>query len=200
MGSKIINRSLMVFLLWQLPACYAICSHQPVMRVGKPTQANGYSGRAQEQANSSQQKALSSSNSWHGLVPLQSSRADVEKLLGKAKTSHGFTYVYETENETVNILYSAGPCKLSAVERWNVALDIVLRMDVRPRKKMLIQELHLDKVRYSRLPEAHPENWIRYMNDEDGVMVETISNGRTEEVYTITYWPRTKDKSLRCSQ
>jgi len=131
---------------------------------------------------------------------LQSSRLEVERLLGKAKTSHSFTYVYETETETVDILYSAGPCKLSAVERWNVAADVILRMDIRPLEKILIHDLHLDKVRYPRLPEAHPENWARYMNEEDGVMVETISNGKDEKVYTITYWARTKDKPLRCRQ
>jgi len=134
------------------------------------------------------------------LVPLHSSRLDVERLLGKAKTSHGLVYVYETENERVDVLYSAGPCKLSAVERWNVAPDIILRMDVRPRAKMLIQDLHLDKARYPRFQESHPENWAIYMNDEDGVMVETISYENDEQVGTITYWPRAKDKPLRCSQ
>jgi len=183
MNFRITNWSIVAFLLLQLPGlCYAL-------RLDS----------AQSQANSKPERLLPP-NSWRGLVPLQSSRLDVERLLGKPKTSHGFTYVYETENETVDVLYSAGLCKLSAVERWNVARDIILRMDVRPRAKMLIQCLHLDRVRYPRLQEAHPENWARYMNNEDGVMVETISYDKDEEVYTITYWPRTRDKALRCSQ
>jgi hypothetical protein len=80
-----------------------------------------------------------------------------------------------------------------------VAADTVIRIDVRPRGKILIQALHLDKARYARLPEAHPENWARYTNNEDGIMVETIMYGNDEEVYTITYWPRADDKGLRCS-
>src|ERR1043165_2054199 len=162
MKSKITCSALMAFCLCQLPGP-SLGSHTsiaPLVRL-RQLALTGYFRRAQEQTNSSQEKALSPSNAWRGLVPLQSSRLDVEKLLGKAKTSHGFTYVYETENETVDVLYSAGPCKLSAVERWNVAPDVVLRMDVRPRKKMLIEELRLDKTRYPRLPEAHPENWTR---------------------------------------
>ncbi len=192
------NWGLAAFLLLQLHGpSYAMCRNHPVVTRQRQSAVTIQSGVAQNQVSSTQESAIPP-NSWHGLVPLRSSRVDVEKLLGKPKTSHGFTYVYETENETVDILYSAGPCKLSAVERWNVAADIILRMDVRPRGKMLIQDLHLDKVRYPRLPEAHPENWARYMNDEDGVMVETISEGKEEQVYTITYWARTKDKSLRC--
>ena len=145
------------------------------------------------------QEKQSPPNAWRGLVPLRSARNDVESLLGKPKTSHGVAYVYETKDETVDVLYSAGPCKLSTVERWNVAADIVIRIDVRPRAKMLIDALRLDKVRYPRLPEAHPENWARYMNTDDGVMVETIMFGKDEEVYTVTYWPRAADKGLRCS-
>lgn len=137
-------------------------------------------------------------NSWGGLVPLRSKREDVEKLLGKAKSSRGFTSVYETTTEVVTILYSAGPCKLSAVERWNVAAEVILRIDIRERTEILIQDLRLDKARYPQLPVAHPANWFRCMNDEDGVMVETITTGKVEHVYMITYWPRAKDKSLRC--
>lgn len=77
--------------------------------------------------------------------------------------------------------------------------DVIIRITVRPRTQVLIKDLHLDKAKYPRLQEGHPENWARYMNDEDGVMVETISSDKTEEVHTITYWPRTKDKPLRCS-
>jgi len=145
------------------------------------------------------QEKQSPPNAWRGLVPLRSGRPDVERLLGKPKTSHGVTFVYETTDETVDVLYSAGPCKLSAVERWNVAADVVIRIDVRPHAKLLIDALRLDKAKYPRLPEAHPENWARYMNTEDGVMVETIMYGKDEEVYTITYWPRADDKGLRCS-
>jgi hypothetical protein len=192
------NLKLATFLLLLLLGAFdAMCRNNPLVTRQRQSTVPIQSGVAQSQASSNQESAIPP-NSWHGLVPLRSSRVDVERLLGKPKTSRGFTYVYETENETLDILYSAGPCKLTAVERWNVAADIMLRMDVRPRGKMLIQDLHLDKVLYPRLPEAHPENWARYMNDEDGVMIETISNGKEEEVYTITYWPRTKDKALRC--
>lgn len=144
------------------------------------------------------QNSKTDTNAWRGLVPLRSARPDVERVLGKPKTSHGATFVYETTDEAVDVLYSAGPCALNAVERWNVAADVVIRIDVRPHAKVLIDSLRLDKVRYPRLPEAHPEDWARYMNDEDGVMVETIMYGKDEEVYMITYWPRSEDKGLRC--
>jgi hypothetical protein len=61
---------------------------------------------------------------------------------------------------------------LSGVERWNVAPDMIVRMDVRPHGKILVQSLHLDRTKYPRLQEGHPENWARYTHNDDGVMVE----------------------------
>lgn len=193
MNSNLITWTITALLLTQLPGLSSTVSKWPT------AQSVATMERVEvDQGALTQEKALPP-NAWRGLVPLRSSRADVESLLGKAKTSHGFSFVYETRDETIDVLYSAGPCKLSAVERWNVAADIVIRMDIRPRGKIQIQALHLDKARYPRLPEAHPENWARYMNDEDGVMVETIMYGKDEEVYMITYWPRSESKGLRCS-
>jgi hypothetical protein len=158
----------------------------------------GFPQRLEE--GTSQQNKLLPPNAWRGLTPLHSTRLDVERLLGRAKVHRGTTYVYETADETVDVLYSLGPCKLSGVERWNVAADVLIKIDVRPRGKMLIESLRLDKTRYPRLQESHPQNWARYMNDEDGLMVETILYGKDEEVYTMTYWPRSQDRGLRCSE
>jgi hypothetical protein len=191
------NQALIPFLLLQ-QLFYATWLNYPV--VGELTYSVLTSRRAQVQDSKNWNQQREPPNSWRGLVPLRSSRRDVETLLGNPKTQRGSTYVYETKEDVVDILYSTGPCKLSGVERWNVPADIVIRIDVRPRATMLIQDLKLDPKRYPRLPEAHPENWTLYKNDEDGLMVETILTGKVEEVYTITYWPRIKDKALHCNQ
>src|SRR5258708_21758549 len=86
----------------------------------------------------------SASNAWNGLVPLVSTRADVERLLGTSQMSRGFVYTYETKDDRVDVLYSAGPCALSGVEKWNVPSDVVVSMQVNPKQTILIDSLHLD--------------------------------------------------------
>ena len=166
---------------------------------GKLTQSSATPKRGGEEPPAASQNNASPPNAWRGLVPLSSTRADVERVLGKAKTAREFISVYKTIGETVDVLYSAGPCMMSAVERWNVPANVVIRIVVRPRTEISVQALNLDRARYPRLQEGHLDNWVRYMNDEDGVMVETIMYSKNEQVYAITYWPRIKDKSLRCS-
>jgi len=135
---------------------------------------------------------------WRGLVPLESTRSDVERILGKPRTGRYSTYIYDTADDRIDVLYSEGPCEATEVERWNVPKDVVIRIDVRPKLAVFVKALVLDKNRYVRIRESHPSNWFSYSNNDDGIRVETIKTGQVEEVSLITYGPKAKDQSLRC--
>ena len=135
---------------------------------------------------------------WQDLVPLESTRADVERALGKPEISRYSTSTYNTAQDRIDVLYSEGPCLASEVERWNVRKDVIIRIDVRPKHTLRVEQLVLDKTKYLRTRESHPDNWFNYWNKEDGISVETIKTGELEEVISITYGPKAKDQSLRC--
>lgn len=88
---------------------------------------NVSAGPAQDRLLSQTQPAT---NAWRDLVPLRSTRGEVEKLLGKPTFSLGSRYLYENENERVDVIYSPGSCELIGTERWNVAKDVVIRMEI----------------------------------------------------------------------
>jgi hypothetical protein len=113
--------------------------------------------------------------------------------------SPGSFDIYKTEGERVDVRYSVGPCQASPVERWNVAKDVVISMEVIPQKTISIESLHLDPKRYVRFQESHPENWVQYWDRDNGVIVHSILQGKTEYLYFIEYRPSAKDKSVRCS-
>ena len=144
-------------------------------------------------------KVESPSNAWRGLVPLCSTKEDVERLLRKPDSSYGSVYIYKTEQERVDVVYSEGKCNLSRSEIWNVPKDVLISLEIRPRNKVLIQDLHLDPKKYQRIQESHPENWFFYRNKGEGVMVETLLFGKDERVDSISYFPTTKDSHLRCA-
>ena len=58
---------------------------------------------------------------WRDVVPLRSTRTDVERLLGK-KHESGRTSVYRTPAETVRIEYLVSPCK-GSLSGWKVPPD-----------------------------------------------------------------------------
>ena len=135
---------------------------------------------------------------WHDLVPLHSTRADAERVLGKPQKSRYSTHIYDTAHDRIDILYSEGPCEASEEERWNVSKDVIIRIDVRPKHTVPVKTLGLDRNRYVKTRESHPNNWFTYWNKDDGIRVETIKSGRVEEVNSITYGPKANDQSLRC--
>jgi hypothetical protein len=146
---------------------------------------------------SSNQK-LVAPNAWHGLVPLHSMRADVERLLGKPQLSHGLTSIYKTKDERVHVIYSLGYCELSGVERWKVPQDVVIRIMVSPNRNILLQELNLDRKKYTRRQRTHPENWIDYVSRDDGIVFRAVVVGEREEIDLITYGPSAQDEELYC--
>ena len=131
---------------------------------------------------------------------LRSTRADVERIFGKGKPHpNGFTHIYENERLRVDVLYSKGPCKASGVARWNVPEDTVISMEISQKQTILVKDFYLDMKKYSRLQLSHPDNWIQYVNKEDGLIVHTIMNGKVEALYLITRQPSAKDNSLKCT-
>lgn len=138
-------------------------------------------------------------NSWRGLVPLGSTRSDVERVLKAPKSSSHPDYVYETENENVIVRYSTDPCGRSGNAEWNVPIDTVVTITVTPKGTLLVQDLNLDLTQYARSEIAHPAGLVRYISLEDGVGIESKLEDRCEVVMSVTYQPTTKDTTLRCS-
>src|SRR5689334_2141149 len=69
------------------------------------------------------------SNAWNGIVPLRSTRSQVEKILGapKEKTVFG-AFKYESKDGQIEIYYSDKKCDAA----WNVPVNTVLWFEIYP--------------------------------------------------------------------
>jgi hypothetical protein len=128
---------------------------------------------------------------WRGIMPLRSTRADVERVLG-APTNPGGS-IYRTDNENVFIWYSGEPCKKGAA-LWDVPRDTVLSIAVYPRVELDIADVRLDEDKYKKEPNPHRQGIIYYIDEGEGVRIETFEGN----VRSITYTPAAKDTHLRC--
>ena len=97
---------------------------------------------------------LAEAKEWRSIIPLRSTRGDVERLFGKPnQLGH-----YQIQNEKVSIWYSEGACKSSpeSLAKANceclVAKDTVLRIAVTLDSPIKISELGIDKKKYERTP------------------------------------------------
>ncbi len=129
---------------------------------------------------------------WRGIVPLHSTRAQVEDLIGQP-LFNGRTYVLK--NERVNVVYSEGRCDRDKVE-WNVPPNTVLGITIYP-TKMLISDLRIDLSQYEKDIDKQNPDLVSYINKKLGTGFRARSNG---EVVVIEYFPTDDDKNLRCPE
>jgi hypothetical protein len=138
-------------------------------------------------------------NSWRGIVPLHSTRADVEKLLGRPtpESKAQDAAIYRTENERVFVLFSTGSCEIKPSNGWSVPTGTVISISVEPNSKPKFADIKLDESNYEKRPDPELLYLTYYTNERDGVSIEV----NTDEgvVTAFRHGPASKDKRLRCS-
>ena len=86
-----------------------------------------------------------SSRGWRGVIPMHSTRTDVERLLGSG-INNNFLTTYYLENENVLFHYSTGDCK-SGKGVWDVPVDTVIWITVHPKPNPQLSDLKIVDVR-----------------------------------------------------
>src|SRR5437667_3821369 len=76
-----------------------------------------------------------------GIVPVHSTRADVERLYGVSGDSCRCTF--RTSKETIDVAYVTSPC-VGTVSGWNVPSDTVLSFRVTPQVWPRLSDVALD--------------------------------------------------------
>ena len=135
-----------------------------------------------------------SAKDWRGLVPLFSTRADVERLLGQpSKQSLLYISFYDLEKESLRIIYSYDPCVGGIGGAWNVPRGTVLEIRVNLKKEQPLGDFKLDG--YKKVDDPHILSNVYYVNEEEGIIITAFF----DMVTSIDYVPAAKDERLRCS-
>ncbi len=129
--------------------------------------------------------ANSQAKEWRGIIPLKSTRADVEHMLGKPNELGR----YQFENERVSFYYTTGPCDRVSDCSCLVPKDTVLFIYVTPEVEMKFSKLKLDRKKYKKSRDRHLLTVVSYANDEEGITYIV----QDDEVIDITYSPSAKD-------
>ncbi len=139
----------------------------------------------------------SQAKEWRGIVPLHSTRADVDRLLGKPNANYNR---YEFGNEQADILYSDDPCTAGLQGMWNVPRDTVISIRVTPKQRLRLPDLRLELSKYERVRDPLVQTHTYYTNKEEGLRYEVFEGGGEDDGLSlhIYYEPAAKDANLRC--
>jgi len=142
-------------------------------------------------------------NEWKGLVPLHSTRTDVENIFGPpSKTYRDAFYesVYETEQEFIRVQYSEGTCRENRHSTWNVPKDTVIAVTVSPKRRTSPEEFkELFPQSFGRLVDSQTPGHVHYTNKDGslGFLTRTTSNNK-EEIIFFSVTPTEVDSTFRC--
>jgi len=125
---------------------------------------------------------------WRGIVPLQSTRADVERLLGKPG-EHGR---YQFDKERAYIEYAGtGPCAKVNRCLCKVSEDTVISIYVELEVEMSFSGLKLDQRNYKKFISRGDRTVATYSNHRKGI-IYTVDE-KDDDVTAIEYLPTAKD-------
>jgi hypothetical protein len=132
---------------------------------------------------------------WRGIVPLHSTRADVERLIGKPNAEYER---YDLGDERADIFYQRHVCSEGA--QWDVPLDTVTGISVYPKKALRLADLRLDPGKYKKGGDSYSQGRTVYWNKEEGIAyhVSERSSRDDDRVMEIYYQPAAGDAHLRC--
>jgi hypothetical protein len=130
---------------------------------------------------------------------LQSTRADVEKVLGKPSSGQGYLVSYKLNDGMLDLEYypfdrckpSDGVTSYFNVPEWTVT-EIVFRPDRQP----TIASLHL-KLNQLRKAQLNPDlpQLVSYVDEKKGIEYTVASDGRLNNV---RYFPGSPFDGFRC--
>jgi hypothetical protein len=122
---------------------------------------------------------------WRGIVPLRSTRAEVERVLGSGTDGY-----YHFDEKRVHVNYAQGECNPVNACLCLVPKDTVISIYVQLEFDMRFSRLKIDKRKYKKHVSRDP-TFATYANDEEGV-IYTVSQKR-DNVIAIESIPTAKD-------
>jgi hypothetical protein len=139
---------------------------------------------------------------WRGIVPLHSTRADVERLLGPPETDRGSAIFYTVDFSSVSFDFPQAPCGKPG-SLWNVASNIVTGIWVTHQQ---LHEVRLGDVNLSSgfrtQKDLELDYIVYYINDAEGISYEVDNRYGTDAngaiVALTKYFAPAKENNLRC--
>ena len=132
--------------------------------------------------------SVAQAKAWRGITPLKSTRADVERLLGKPGV-HGR---YQFKNERAYIYYAEGSCdKKDQRCECLISEDTVLNISVELETEMRFSKLRIDKSKYKKTYASNDPDLAVYANDEEGIIYDVSESN--DDVSHIWYTASARD-------
>jgi len=139
---------------------------------------------------------------WRGIIPLHSSKKDVERLLGPPKGRGKYVSSYESNSEFVDIYYASGPpCGSGLTNSWSVPLGTVVGIRVTTKSVLRFDSVVSDPTAYIKSIDSKDARRVYYFDEKQGVRytLRVEDQSSVQDVMSVDYIPSKEDDRLKCS-
>ena len=124
-----------------------------------------------------------------GIIPLRSTRADVDRLYGPCNES--WRCIFQTATEAITVAYAMSPC-VGLTNGWDVPKDTVLSVTVRPLVYPLLADTGIDLDGFVKRERQGAATY--YTNVEKGIVFSV----QDRRVTNVTHFPPSSENGKRC--
>lgn len=131
---------------------------------------------------------------WSKIVPLQTTRAEIEARLGAPTFGTGYVLSYDTKDDRVTIWYGGVKQPAKNGCKWELPQNTVLSFVYAPKEKFPLHELNVDLTKFRKERAYEMENDFYYHNSDEGLMLTSRIVDGQEMFLSLT---RDPDQTLR---
>lgn len=147
-------------------------------------------------------RSQSIESGWKGIKSLQTTKTEVEKILGNPEVDENGYHNYRAEEAFVQVNYSTEPCSQNRYNRgrYNLPSDTVLEYVVHLKNPLKLADLQFEKEKYYR-DTSGDANSIYYQNQKAGVAIGTQPLDETDTEYVTVFRfnvPEAIDEKVKC--
>lgn len=135
-------------------------------------------------------------NVWRGLIPLISTKSEVERLYRKPHVMIGSRSAYEFDKEKVLFTYAVGNCDPQD-SNWNVPAGTILEIEIIQQGIVSVNDLGFDLRKFIDERWEHPE-LVVYKNIDEGVVIRTKTIKIPNAVMSIKFSGSRRHFELAC--
>lgn len=123
---------------------------------------------------------------WKGILPLRSTKKDVEKTYGPpSRIDDNDYYQYVGDNFSAQVNYSTEPCSGNQYDRgkYNVPKDTVLDIWVYVRGNVLLSTVEFDRSKFVRKPDQELLNLVHYYSSDNAMSISSSISDKEGNEY-----------------
>lgn len=135
---------------------------------------------------------------WKALVPLVTTRTQVEANLGAPISGKGYVLVYETPNEKLSVWYGGARSSDTDLCRWNVPNETLFKFVLAPKTRVRLAEMNVDLAAFRKQKALEMVNDYYYYNENDGVTITTRIIEGEEVLLNIERGPDSVQREKYC--